>query len=81
MRGAAARQGRTEGAGDDLFARVGAFLRDGVDAGDAMLARDQRRDAWTAALGWLTVRGTWWDVRRGRAAFVSRVSAAASRAA
>ena len=50
-------------------------------AGDLMLARDQRRDAWTAALGWLTVRGTWWDVRRGQAAFVRRVLAAAARAA
>ena len=50
-------------------------------AGDAMLARDQRRDASTAALGWLTVRGTWWDVRRGQAAFVRRVLAQAARAA
>lgn len=44
-------------------------------AGDAMLARDQRRDARTAALGWITVRGTWWDVRSGQAAFVRRVLA------
>lgn len=50
-------------------------------AGDAMLPRDQRRDAWPAALGWLTLRGTWWDVRRGQAAFVRRVLAAAARAA
>ena len=50
-------------------------------AGDLMVARDQRRDAQTAALGWLTVRGTWWDVRRGQVAFVRRVLAAASRVA
>ena len=50
-------------------------------AGDLRVAKDQRRDAQTAALGWRTVRGTWWDVRRGQAAFVRRVLAAATRAA
>ena len=50
-------------------------------AGWARVADDHRRDAGTAVLGWGTERGTWWDVRRGQAAFVRRVVARARRAA
>jgi len=50
-------------------------------AGWARVADDHRRDAGTTALGWRTERGTWWDVRRGQAAFVRRVLTRAGHAA
>src|SRR5207253_2398666 len=32
-------------------------------SGDAMVAKDRRRDRRTEAYGWWTERGTWYDVR------------------
>ena len=45
-------------------------------AGERMLAKDQRRDRQTTALGWLTLRATWYDVRRRQDEFVARVRTA-----
>jgi hypothetical protein len=42
-------------------------------AGTAMVAKDRQRDRRTEAYGWWTERGTWYDVRRRQADFVSRV--------
>lgn len=46
-------------------------------AGEVMRAKDRRRDRRTESYAWATERGTWWDVRRGQAAFVAQVMAAA----
>ena len=41
--------------------------------GDAMVAKDQRRDLGSARRGWWTERTTWCDVRRRQAELVQRV--------
>ena len=41
--------------------------------GDAMVAKDQRRDLGSARRGWWTERATWYDVRRRQAELVQRV--------
>lgn len=46
-------------------------------AGEAMRARDTSRDRTTAGRGYLTERGTWFDVRCRPGAFVGRVRTAA----
>lgn len=48
-------------------------------AGDAMVAKDQRRDRRTRELGWRTERGTWLDVRCRPDEFVQRVLLRAGR--
>lgn len=50
-------------------------------AGAAMVHKDRSRDRETASLGWWTERGSWFDVRRGQAAFRGRVLAAYTRLA
>ena len=45
-------------------------------AGDAMVAKDRRRDRHTRDLGWATERGTWFDVRCRQREFVERVVSA-----
>jgi hypothetical protein len=47
-------------------------------AGERMVAKDQRRDRRTAALGWTTERCTWFELRREQAATRARVLARAS---
>ena len=42
-------------------------------AGERMVARDQRRDRATVALGWVTERATWYDVRRRQDELVARI--------
>jgi hypothetical protein len=48
-------------------------------SGDAMVAKDRRRDRRTSALGWWTERATWWDLRRGRQELLTRVAGEAER--
>ena len=43
-------------------------------AGSAMVAKDRRRDRVSEQHGWRTERVTWWELRRQRAAFVSRAA-------
>lgn len=44
-------------------------------AGEAMVAKDRRRDRRTEPYGWRTERGTWFEVRCRQREFVSRVAA------
>ena len=44
-------------------------------AGEAMVAKDRRRDRGTEPYGWRTERGTWFEVRCRQREFVSRVVA------
>ena len=44
-------------------------------AGEAMVAKDRRRDRGTEPYGWRTERGTWFEVRCRQQEFVSRVVA------
>ena len=48
-------------------------------AGDAMLAKDQRRDRRTSASGWHTERVTWFELRREQFELRRRVLSAAER--
>lgn len=43
-------------------------------AGDRMVAKDRRRDRVSELHGWRTERVTWWELRRRRAGFVSRIA-------
>jgi hypothetical protein len=43
-------------------------------AGEAMVAKDRRRDRVSELHGWRTERVTWWELRCRRAAFVRRVA-------
>ena len=56
-----------------------AVEHDGRQGHEGRAADDQRRDAVSARQGWTTERVTWFDVRRRRAATVSRVVATADR--
>jgi very-short-patch-repair endonuclease len=47
-------------------------------AGEAMVAKDRRRDRVSEQHGWRTERVTWWELRCRRAAFVRHVGAVAS---
>ncbi len=48
-------------------------------AGEAMLAKDRRREARFAAVGWRLERYTWWEVRTAPAALRSRLVEQAAR--
>jgi very-short-patch-repair endonuclease len=48
-------------------------------AGAQMVAKDRRRDRRTEALGWITVRVTWYDLRRRPWEVIARVLEAAHR--
>ncbi|MCW2573099.1 MAG: hypothetical protein JWO88_3157 [Frankiales bacterium] len=48
-------------------------------SGDAMVAKDRRRDRRTSARGWWTERATWWDLRRGQQQLLTRVAGEAER--
>lgn len=63
---------------DELRLAVEADGRAG-HSGDAMVAKDRRRDRRTAQRGWWTERATWWDLRCGRRELVRRVVGEADR--
>jgi hypothetical protein len=63
---------------DELRLAVEADGR-GSHSGEAMVAKDRRRDRRTAQRGWWTERATWWDLRRGQRELVRRVVGEADR--
>ena len=48
-------------------------------SGEAMVAKDRKRDRRTGMFGWWTERATWWDLRKEQRQFVSRVVGEAER--
>jgi hypothetical protein len=48
-------------------------------SGEAMVAKDRRRDRRTAPYGWWTERVTWWELRRGQRQLVRRTCGEADR--